>query len=47
MSEVKQTTIRLPPEVHKALKIYAASTNRTVTKIILEAVQEKMKREEK
>lgn len=46
MNGLKQTTIRLPPELHKRLKMLAINKDTTITKLLEEAITEKLKREE-
>jgi len=46
MSELKRTTIRLPPELHKGLKRLAASKDTTITKLIKDAIEEILYKEE-
>jgi predicted HicB family RNase H-like nuclease len=35
-------TVRLPPDVHRALKIYAAGTGRSMAEIIEELVRQRL-----
>lgn len=38
----RQMTVRLPPEVHRALKVYAAQDGRSMAEIIEELVRQRL-----
>lgn len=38
----RQMTVRLPPDVHRALKIYAAQDGRSMAEIIEELVRQRL-----
>lgn len=41
----KQLTVRIPPDVHRALKVRAAEKNRTITDLVEELLKEYLVRE--
>jgi plasmid stability protein len=43
MSELKRSTIYFEPELHRALRVKAASTQRTVSEIVNEALREALR----
>ena len=43
MDERKQLVLRLPPELHKELKIYAAGQEKTMTDLVIDWIKEKLK----
>jgi len=43
---VRQTTIRLPPDIHNNIRILAIKQGKSMTKLILEAIKEKLNRED-
>lgn len=46
MNELKQTTIRLPPDLLKRLKYKAIENGVSLNRWILEAIKEKLNKEE-
>ena len=46
-SSVKRSTVYFDPELHRALRLKAASTNRSVSDIVNEAVRQSLREDQK
>ena len=42
-NEVKRSTVYFKPEIHKALRLKAASTNRSISDLVNEAMQQALR----
>lgn len=42
MDDRKQLVLRLPPEMHKALKLYAVEKGESMTDIVIAWIEEKL-----